>query len=1040
MIGIKLIRSRLALSSLTGTLLLLLASSQPALAFNFTTNDISDAVDNTPGDGICETGPANGICTLRAAIQESNAWPGRDSIYIPAGTYTLALSGADNISAVGDLDITDAVSLRGATQALSIIDGADIDRIFDIHNVDVQLENLSLQNGLANGVEGGGIRNLTGALTIRNTTLNSNETTGSGFGGGGIYSTGPLVIDNATITNNRSSRGGGLLQFTKDMTITNSRINSNTADIGAGSGGGIFIQSDGASTITNSTIDNNLATLGGGGGIYAINGFTLSDSTISNNQASLVGGGGIYNIGLSPLTITNSTISSNDATGNGGGIQLRKGNATIINSTIYNNRVFGIHDAAQETYNGHGGGLYVPTGYNVTLFNTIISGNTASVLVPAGANCYSQSDNGVFSAIQTVSENTISNDSTCELNGSGDQPNTNPSLNTTLGTNGGGTLTHSIPSSSTAVDLGTNTDCSVTDQRGFPRPVNGGGGLTCDIGAVEYNPTASVADIGVTLEETMDPVSSGGSFTYNIQVTNHGPDTANNVVVTDNLVGVTYVSDTGGCTGAPALSCTLGTITAGNSLSIAVTVTAPTTVGQVSNTASASATESDLNAGNNSATETTVVNGNTDLSITITGSIDPATANVPMTYTVVLTNNGPDTVNAVTPAVQFDSNMLIGSITPSIGSCSAITETGLLLCNFGNIANGTSANIIIEATPVLFGTITSTAYATFNGTDPNLANNTTSVVTNVISDATLTVTTIDTPDPAYENADIFYTFTMSNSGPSTTNNTQLVVTFPAGVSLSPATGASPTGCVGAGTVTCDVGSITGGQRKTVSLVAIASTTGLITVNVAATSNETAGEAVDSETTLVNPAPTPTPPSTDLLITMVDTADPVVVGTNITYNVTATNNNGPNVAQSVVITVLLASSTTFNSASAGCSHASGVVSCSLGALAIDADKTVSIDVTPTSVGLISASATVSDSVGNDPALSNNSVTQSTRVNSAGGGTAASRLNSGGGGSYATSELSLMLFILMMFGRRRNNNHDPLQTPLSPHTVRQPKNCP
>ncbi len=194
MTNIKLIKSLPYLRSLAGCLLLLLAS-QPALAFNFTTNSTTDAVDSTPGDGICETALANGICTLRAAIQESNA---------------------------GDLDITDALSLRGVSESVSIIDAADIDRVLDIHNVDVQIENLTIQNGQTIGVEGGGIRSVLGALTIRNSTLSSNETTGFGFGGGGLYSSGPLIIDNATITNNRSSRGAGILQFSNNMTISNS--------------------------------------------------------------------------------------------------------------------------------------------------------------------------------------------------------------------------------------------------------------------------------------------------------------------------------------------------------------------------------------------------------------------------------------------------------------------------------------------------------------------------------------------------------------------------------------------------------------------------------------------------------------------------------------------------------------------------------------------------------------------------------------------------------------------------------------------------
>src|SRR5439155_25569053 len=36
-------------------------------------NDSGDEPDFTPGDGICETATGNGVCSLRAAIMESNA-------------------------------------------------------------------------------------------------------------------------------------------------------------------------------------------------------------------------------------------------------------------------------------------------------------------------------------------------------------------------------------------------------------------------------------------------------------------------------------------------------------------------------------------------------------------------------------------------------------------------------------------------------------------------------------------------------------------------------------------------------------------------------------------------------------------------------------------------------------------------------------------------------------------------------------------------------------------------------------------------------
>src|SRR5215216_1125274 len=50
-------------------------------------------------------------------------------------------------------------------------------------------------------------------------------------------------------------------------------------------------------------------------------------------------------------------------------------------------------------------------------------------------------------------------------------------------------------------------------------------------------------DLSIVKTDAPDPVSTGGALTYSIQVTNRGPSTATDVVVTDNLPrGVTYVS------------------------------------------------------------------------------------------------------------------------------------------------------------------------------------------------------------------------------------------------------------------------------------------------------------------------------------------------------------------------------------------------------------------------------------------------------------------------------------------------------------------
>src|SRR2546422_6202505 len=51
-----------------------------AQAASLTVNSTGDGPDATPGDGICETAMGNGVCTLRAAIQEANALMGAETI------------------------------------------------------------------------------------------------------------------------------------------------------------------------------------------------------------------------------------------------------------------------------------------------------------------------------------------------------------------------------------------------------------------------------------------------------------------------------------------------------------------------------------------------------------------------------------------------------------------------------------------------------------------------------------------------------------------------------------------------------------------------------------------------------------------------------------------------------------------------------------------------------------------------------------------------------------------------------------------------
>src|SRR6185436_4134017 len=85
-------------------------------ATTFTVNSTGDGNDaNFVGgiyDGVCETATSNGICTLRAALQEANAYSGADTV-----AFNIVGGGAQTITLASDLpNITQAMYIDGTTQ------------------------------------------------------------------------------------------------------------------------------------------------------------------------------------------------------------------------------------------------------------------------------------------------------------------------------------------------------------------------------------------------------------------------------------------------------------------------------------------------------------------------------------------------------------------------------------------------------------------------------------------------------------------------------------------------------------------------------------------------------------------------------------------------------------------------------------------------------------------------------------------------------------------------------------------------------------
>ena len=404
-------------------------------------------------DGVCDSD-----CSLREAISASNANPG--AVIIPAGTYTLTITGPDeDHNNSGDLDVQSGMGIYGAGITQTVIDANHIDRVMQLDSLgysytSYSIGDLTLQNGNATVVATSPFEAYGGGLML-----------GVYFGAQSDY----VGIERIAVLSNTAGQEGGGINIFAPGTIRDSVISNNSEN--QYDGGGLVYSYD-----TSRYLD-------------------VSGSTFSGNSAA-GSGGGIFTQGA--LRLTNSTVSGNHAQNNGGGIDsFSPGSLIMANTTVVFNTGYTNPNATNT-----GGGIYMNgTGAN-TIVNSIIAYNTV-------ANPSDPPDCAVSGTTFTSSYNIVQYPNSCTFSGSGDVTGVDPLVSTALAYNGGHTPTHALLTGSPALDSANPGGCKDTfgntltfDQRGtgFPRIV----GAACDKGALE---SPSVTPPG---EPAMNPTSDSG--------------------------------------------------------------------------------------------------------------------------------------------------------------------------------------------------------------------------------------------------------------------------------------------------------------------------------------------------------------------------------------------------------------------------------------------------------------------------------------------------------------------------------------------------
>lgn len=238
-------------------------------------------------------------------------------------------------------------------------------------------------------------------------------------------------------------------------------------------------------------------------------------------------------------------------------------------------------------------------------------------------------------------------------------------------------------------------------------------------------------DLAISKTTSSASVALGNLITYTLRVTNNGPSDATGVTVTDSLPGgaggvnlVSVSSTLGSCIGTTTISCSLGDMVSGSVATITLVVN-PKAIGTVSNTATVTSVTNDPTSGNNSSTVSTLVSRITDLAITQSSTPNHVIEGENITYNLTVINNGPSDAISVTVVNTLPAEVAFQSVTPA--ACGH--SSGVITCNLGTMANGSSVPIAIVANinNSVAGNIINTAVVTASSSsDPVPENNSTS--------------------------------------------------------------------------------------------------------------------------------------------------------------------------------------------------------------------------------------------------------------------------------------------------------------------------
>jgi len=239
---------------------------------------------------------------------------------------------------------------------------------------------------------------------------------------------------------------------------------------------------------------------------------------------------------------------------------------------------------------------------------------------------------------------------------------------------------------------------------------------------VTVNPAA---DLAISASPASANVAVGRDFVTVLTVSNRGPSTSDAVLADTLPPAVEFVSATsarGNCAhNGGIVQCQFANLAPGESAPV-ILVLRTTVLGALTNMAQVSGPLADLQPANNTATNLAFVVPSADLALTMSDRPDPVFLGDDLTYTLAVTNHGPNAATAISLTNTLPPGLSFISAVLSQGSCGRIGNE--VACSLGNLNSGAGLSISLLVRPVLSGLLTNRASVSSQTIDATPANNT----------------------------------------------------------------------------------------------------------------------------------------------------------------------------------------------------------------------------------------------------------------------------------------------------------------------------